>query len=296
MSRFYSMRDRSDRMQQKSASLKRMIKTMIEREEKKLTLLEDALRDAAEADKYRLFGELLSAQMHLIGKGSREVRLPNFYDEENQMITIPLDEALSPVQNAQRYFKRYRKAIASRKTSAEQKEICLQQLQLLEEAAYDLEQCETADDLNDVRRILETQGLLKPDKTTRKKKQPLSKPMKFVSCDGYTILAGKNSLQNERLTKEADGDDMWLHAKDMPGAHVIICLNRMPVTQAALMDAARIAAWYSKARGISVPVDYTYRKNVKKPGGTPTGFVTFTHNKTLLISTTESELPTIVVQ
>ena len=117
--------------------------------------------------------------------------------------------------------------------------------------------------------------------------------MRFMSHDGFIIFAGKNSLQNERLTKEADGDDLWLHAKDMPGAHVILCLNKKPVTQEALMDAARIAAWYSKARGISVPVDYTYRKYVKKPGGTPTGFVTFTHNRTLLISVTENEVKSI---
>lgn len=296
MTRFYSMRDRSDRMQQKSASLKRSIRTMIERDEKKLTLLEDALREAADADSYRLYGELLSAQLHLVSKGSREIRLTNYYDAENQSIVIPLDETLSPVQNAQRYFKRYRKALASRKTSAEQKELCLQELRVLEEAAFDLEQCETPDDLNDVRKFLETQGIFKPDKTTRKKKQDVSAPLRFKSSDGFTILAGKNSIQNERLTKEADGDDMWLHAKDIPGSHVIICLNKKPVTQEALMDAARIAAWYSKARGISVPIDYTYRKYVKKPGGTPTGFVTFTHNKTLLISTTEAEIRRSVIK
>ena len=296
MTRFYSMRDRSDRMQQKSASLKRSIRTMIERDEKKLTLLEDALREAADADSYRLYGELLSAQLHLVSKGSREIRLTNYYDAENQSIVIPLDETLSPVQNAQRYFKRYRKALASRKTSAEQKELCLQELRVLEEAAFDLEQCETPDDLNDVRKFLETQGIFKPDKTTRKKKQDVSAPLRFKSSDGFTILAGKNSIQNERLTKEADGDDMWLHAKDIPGSHVIICLNKKTVTQEALMDAARIAAWYSKARGISVPIDYTYRKYVKKPGGTPTGFVTFTHNKTLLISTTEAEIRRSVIK
>ena len=294
MNRFYSMRDRNDRMQQKSAALKRMLKTMLDRNEKKLMILEEALRDAADADRYRLFGELLSAQQHLVAKGSREVRLPNFYEEDNQLISIPLDESLSPVQNAQRYFKRYRKAIASRKTSMEQKELCLNEIHLLEEALFDLDQCESQDDLNDIKRILESQSLLKPDKTVKKKKPAISTPMRFMSHDGFIIFAGKNSLQNERLTKEADGDDLWLHAKDMPGAHVILCLNKKPVTQEALMDAARIAAWYSKARGISVPVDYTYRKYVKKPGGTPTGFVTFTHNRTLLISVTENEVKSIV--
>ncbi len=296
MARFYSMRDHNERMQQRSASLKRLLKTQLDRNEKKLTILEDALRDAADADRYRLYGELLSAQQHLINKGSREISLPNFYEEDNRLITIPLDESLSPVQNAQRYFKRYRKALASRKTSTEQKELCLNEIQLIESALFDLEQCETQDDLNDIRRILEVQGMLKPDKAMKKKKPVTSKPMQFTSRDGFRIYAGKNSIQNERLTKEADGNDLWLHAKDMPGAHVILCLNNRPVTNEALMDAAKIAAWYSKARGISVPVDYTYRKYVKKPGGTPAGFVTFTHNKTLLISVSESEMQSFVVQ
>ena len=294
MERFYSQRDRSDRMQQKSASLKKILKTLLEREEKKLMLLEEALRDAADAERYRLFGELLSAQQHLVGKGSREVRLPNFYDEDNALITIPLDEKLSPIQNSQRYFKRYRKALASKKTSAEQKELCLNKIKSVEEALFDIEQCETVDDLNDIRRTLEALGILKQDKTAKRNKPIVSKYMQFRTTDGFTVFAGKNSLQNERLTKGADGDDMWLHAKDMPGSHVIIVLNRQPVTQQALMEAANIAAWYSKARGVSVPVDYTYRKYVKKPGGTPTGFVTFTHNKTLLINTSESDIKNLI--
>ena len=294
MERFYSQRDRNDRIQQKSASLKKALKTLLEREEKKLTLLEEALRDAADAERYRLFGELLSAQQHLVGKGSREVRLPNFYDEDNALITIPLDEKLSPIQNSQRYFKRYRKALASKKTSAEQKELCLNKIKSVEEALFDIEQCETVDDLNDIRRTLETLGILKQDKTAKRNKPIVSKYMQFRTTDGFTVFAGKNSLQNERLTKGADGDDMWLHAKDMPGSHVIIVLNRQPVTQQALMEAANIAAWYSKARGVSVPVDYTYRKYVKKPGGTPTGFVTFTHNKTLLINTSESDIKNLI--
>ena len=293
MTRYYSLRDRTDRMQQKTAALKRTLRTMLERSEKKLVLLEDALRDAADADRYRLCGELLSAQPHLVSKGMREVRLPNFYDENNGMMTIALDETLSPVQNAQKYFKKYRKALASRKTSSEQKELCLSEIRTLEAALFDLEQCETMEDVGDVRQALEAQAILKPDRTAKRKKPPVSKPLRFTSRDGFTILAGKNSLQNERLTRDADGEDLWLHAKDMPGSHVILCLNRQPVTPTALADAARIAAWYSKARGVSVPVDYTYRKYVKKPGGTPTGFVIFTHNKTLLISVTEQELQEI---
>ena len=291
MTRFYSVRDRNDRMQQKSASLRHQVKTMLERSEKKLTILEEALRDAADADRYRRYGELLSAQLHLVPKGAREARLPDFYDENQSVAVIPLDESLSPVQNAQRYFKRYRKAMASRKTSAEQKEKCLEDIAALEEALFALDQADTPEDLQDIRAALEAQGLLKAAKTAGRRKKPVvSAPIRLTSSEGLTILVGKNSIQNERLTHDADGDDLWLHAKDMPGSHVILCLNRQPLTQTALLEAARAAAWYSKARGVSVPVDYTFRKYVKKPGGTPAGFVTFTHQKTILVTVTEAEI------
>ena len=291
MSSFYSLRERADRMQQKTAALRRTLKNALDRDEKKLTVLEDALTEAADADRYRLYGELLSAQLHLLNKGQREAVVPNFYEEPGHTARIPLDETLSPAQNAQRYFKRYKKALASRKTSAEQKELCLAEIRLLEEALFDLDQCETPADLHDVRQTLVSQGLLKPERAARKKKPPVSAPMRFMSSEGYTILAGKNSVQNERLTREADGDDLWLHAKDMPGSHVILCLRHEAVTPTALMEAARIAAWYSRGRGAGVPVDYTFRRYVKKPGGTPPGYVTFTHNRTLLINASESDLP-----
>ena len=294
MTAFYALRERSDRMQQKSTALKRSLKTALDRDEKKLLVLEDALRDAADADRYRLYGELLSAQLHLVAKGQREAVLPNFYDEENRPVRIPLDETLSPAQNAQRYFKRYKKALASRKTAAEQKERCLEEIRLLEEALFSLDQCETAADLQEVRQTLTEQGFMKPDRNVRRKKPPVSAPLQFRSRAGYLISAGKNSLQNERLTHDADGDDLWLHAKDMPGSHVILHLRHEAPDADVLMEAARVAAWYSKARGVSVPVDYTFRRYVKKPGGTPAGFVTFTHNRTLLISCAEADLPPLV--
>ncbi|MBQ8082375.1 MAG: NFACT family protein [Clostridia bacterium] len=291
MDRFYTGRDRLDRMQQKTASLRKNLRNHIERNEKKLLLQEDALRDAADAERYRLRGELLSAQLYKVPKGANQVVLDNYYDEQGISVTVALDESLSPAQNAQRYFKRYRKAIAARKTAAEQKEKTLAELRLLEEALLDLEHCETQEDLAEVRHTLEEAGILKREKGRARVKRPAEgKPLSFQTADGFTALVGKNSAQNERLTKSAAGDDVWLHAKDMPGSHVIVRTEGRPLTDAALLDAARLAAFYSKARGVSVPVDYTLRKYVKKPAGTPLGFVTFVNNRTLLIDATEADV------
>ena len=288
---FYSGRDRVERMAQRSAALKRTLKTHLERDEKKLALQEEELRQANDAEHLRLCGELLSAQLYLVQKGARSVEADNYYDQNGGKITIPLDETLSPAQNAQKYFKKYRKAMAARKTAAEQKEKTLQEIDLLEDALLSIGNCETQDDLSDIRRTLEQSGIVKPERGAKRvKKPPESKPYQFTSSDGMTLFVGKNSLQNERLVKNARGDDLWLHAKDMPGSHVIVVADGRNITSETILEAAKLAAFYSKGHGVSVPVDYTFRRYVKKPAGTPTGFVTFTNNKTLLITTTENEI------
>ena len=291
MDRFYSGRDRVDRMAQRGAALKKMLRTHLERDEKKLALQEDELREAANADEFRLSGELLSAQLHLVKRGLKSVTVDNYYDPAGGHIEIALDETLNPAQNAQKYFKKYRKALAARKTAAEQKEKTLEEITLLETALMDLTNCETPDDLSDIRRTLEEAGIVKQERGRgRVKRPPESKPMEFVSSEGTLIFVGKNSVQNERLTKGARGDDLWLHAKNMPGSHVILRLDGKAPSQNDILEAAKLAAFYSKSRGVAVPVDYTYRKFVKKPAGTPPGFVIFTDNKTLLIDANEAEV------
>ena len=292
MDMFCSGLDRADRMTQKSASLKKQLKTLLERSEKKLTLQQEALDEAQEADRYRLYGELLSAQMHLVPKGARQVTLENYYDEAGGTISVPLDETLTPVQNAQKYFKRYRKAMAARKTAAEQKEKTLQDISLLEESLLSLSNAETPEDLADVRRVLEEAELLRREKSAKRvKKPPESRPMRFEASDGTEIYCGKNSVQNERLTKAADGQDLWLHARNMPGSHVIVRLEGRELSDQTLLEAARVAAYYSSAHGVAVPVDYCLRRYVKKPAGTPTGFVIYTHQHTLTVSAGQNDLP-----
>ncbi len=289
---FYFGRDRRDRMNQKSQSLKRLIKTHLERDEKKLALQEEELAASAKMEEYRIAGELLTAQGYLVPRGTETVQLPNFYDPQGGMIEIALDVALNPAQNAQKYFKRYRKARVAQDLAKEQKEKTLKEIELLEQALFDLEESETEQDMADVRKALEDGGILKPAPAgkggKKKPKQPESVPMRFEASDGTEIIVGKNSAQNDRVTGSAKGSDTWLHAKDMPGSHVIIKAEQP--SQEALASALRLAAWYSKGKGMAVPVDYTLRKYVKKPGGSPAGFVIYTNQETVMVSVTEGEI------
>ncbi len=287
---FFDGRDRRDRMQQRSSSLRRLLKTHIERCEKKLALLEEELQSAARMEDYRVMGELLTANLHLVPRGAECVTLDNYYTGDT--LSVPLDVRLSPAQNAQRYFKRYQKARAAARLSAEQKSKTLRDLAIFDEALCDLDTCENEDDLRDVRRVLTEAGAIKPSNDRKKEPKPQrpSAPLRFAAADGTPISVGKNAAQNERLTQSARGEDLWLHAKDMPGSHVIIHTDGKEVCQATLLTAAQLASYYSKGKGQAVPVDCTLRKYVKKPAGTPTGFVTFTHQKTYIISVTESEI------
>ena len=288
---FYFGRDRRDRMNQKSQALKRLIKTHLERDEKKLALQEEELTASAKMEEYRVAGELLTAQAYLVPRGAETVQLPNFYDPQGGTVEIALDVALTPAHNAQKYFKRYRKARVAQDLAREQKEKTLKEIELLEQAMFDLEESETEQDMADVRKTLEEGGIVKPaaGKGGKKKpRQPESAPMRFLAPDGTEIIVGKNSAQNDRVTGAAKGTDTWLHAKDMPGSHVIVKAEHPSPDTLAM--ALRLAAWFSRGNGVSVPVDYTLRKHVKKPGGSPAGFVIYTNQKTVVTSATEGEI------
>ena len=285
---FFFGRDRRDRINQKSASMKRLMKTHLERDEKKLALQEEELTASARMEEYRVAGELLTAQAYLVPRGVDAVSLPNFYDAQGGSLKIALDPALTPAQNAQKYFKRYRKARSAQELALEQKKKTLAEIAFLEQALFDLEACETEADLSDVRKALEEAGLARAPGGKKRPKAPESKPLRFLAPDGTEIDVGKNSAQNDRLTGGARGEETWLHAKDMPGSHVIIRADAP--SPAALEAAAKLAAFYSQGKGVHVPVDYTLRKFVKKPGGSPAGFVIYTHQKTLLVSATEGEI------
>ncbi len=289
MDTLYYERDRRDRLTQRTSAFRRSLKTAEERTLKKLAIQEEEMAQAERMEEHRVAGELLTAYAHLVGRGATEVMLPNYYDGAE--LKVALDPALTPAQNAQRYFKKYRKAAVARRTAAQQRENTLRELTLLGDALYALEQADTMQDIGEIKEPLREAGLIRREARAKQKRpDKTGQPLRYRSDDGFEILVGKNSLQNERLLKAAQGTDLWLHAKDMPGSHVIVSLQGREISDAALLQAAKLAAWYSKGEGAAVPVNYTLRKYVKKPSGAPAGFVTFTGEKMLLVTAAEADI------
>ena len=288
---YYSTRDAKDRLNQKSASMIRTLKGQAERCARKLALQEEELASAEKMEEYRRMGEAIQANLYRLKKGMTEAELPDWSDPEGGTITVPLDIRLTPVQNAQRFFKKYQKARSARETAAIQRDKTLEELEYLENMLADAENCTGESELEEIRRELVRTGYMKRITNRRQQRQlPASTPYRYLSADGIEIHVGKNSLQNDRLTQAAGGNETWLHAKDMPGSHVII-RTEGEIPLETLRQAALLAAWFSKGKNSStVPVDYTLRKYVKKPSGAAPGKVIYTHQKTVYVTAEEEEI------
>lgn len=291
LERYFGARDAQDRINQKSASMVRLLKGQIERCEKKLALQEEELASAARMEEFRLMGEILNANLWQLHKGMQQAELPNFYDENGGSIVIPLDIQLTPTQNAQRYFKKYQKARSARETAAQQKEKTLEELNYLETMLLDVGKCVGESELEEIRQELVRTGYMKRNTNRRQQRAlPKSKPYKYESSDGILMEVGKNAAQNDRLTTGARPNEWWLHAKDMPGSHVIVH-HEGDLPDQTLKEAAILAAWYSKGqRSSSVPIDYTLRRYVKKPSGAAPGMMIYTNQKTLFMTVTEADV------
>ncbi|MEG1891182.1 MAG: NFACT family protein [Clostridia bacterium] len=295
MDAFYLGRDLRQRMQQKSAGLQRHIKSALERTEKKQAIMQEALCQGEQAEQNRIFGELLTAHMHLLSRGQESVTVPNYYEEGCPNVSIPLSTRNTPAQNAQSYYKKYRKSKVAEQYAKEQLVKIELDLALLENALDDLEKCETTADLAEVRFLLTENGFVRPDPAQRKKKKlPEGKPCRFLAPDGTVIEVGKNSLQNDRLTLHARGGETWLHVQGMPGSHVLIRTEDEPAPETLLL-AAKLAAYFSKGRNHpALPIDYTKRKHVKKAASAPAGLVTYTNFQTMLIGLTDEDIAQIM--
>ena len=293
---YYSTRDAKDRMNQKSAAMIRTLKGQADRCTRKLAMQEEELASAEKMDEYRRMGEAIQGNLYQLKKGMTEAVLPNWNDPEGGTITVPLDIRLTPIQNAQKYFKKYQKARSARETAAIQRDKTQEELEYLENMLMDAENCTAESELEEIRRELIRTGYMKRVTNRRQQRQlPESKPWRYVSADGIEIVVGKNSIQNDRLTLGAGGNETWLHAKDMPGSHVII-RTEGEVPLETLRQAALLAAWFSKGKNSStVPVDYTLRKYVKKPSGAAPGKVIYTHQKTVYVTPEETEIKKISV-
>ncbi|MBQ8095230.1 MAG: NFACT family protein, partial [Clostridia bacterium] len=285
---FFHERNLHERLAQHISGIAHVLKNNIERCEKKIAIQEDALRNAERMDEYKKRGELIQGNLYMIEKGAKSAIVPDYYSENCEPIEIPLDESLSPAQNAQRYFKLYQKARGARRLAAEQKEKAENELLWLYQMEDDLRKCSDLRGVEELREMMTDAGYIrrKEGKGNKRKEVP-SQPMRFLSSDGIEIEVGKNAVQNESLTMRASGSETWLHAQKMPGSHVIVHAEQVPET--TLNEAAMLAAYYSKGvNSSSVPIDTTLRRYIKKPGGTPTGFVIYTHQRTLYITPDES--------
>ena len=232
-------------------------------------------------------GDLISSSLHCIPRGASKAVVPDYYSEDMREVEIPMNPALSPAENAQRYYKQYNKLKAASDLVLDQMSANEAEIAYLEGQLENLELCTTFDELTEIQQELVRVGLLRDaNKGKKPPKIPESKPHHFVSDEGIDIFVGKNNVQNDRLTGAALGDELWLHAKDMPGSHVIV--KSTAPGNATILQAAQLAATFSKGRQADkVPVDYTLRKYVKKPGGAKPGFVIYTHQQTLFVSPDE---------
>lgn len=280
---FFSGKAERDRVRQQTKELTRFMKNEIKKNEKKLQKHKRTLKQAEKADMYQKYGELLTAHLHLIRPGDETARVIDYYDPEQKEMEIELDPELSPNENAQQYFKTYRKLVNSRKVVQEEIEKAKAEIDYFERLLQQIEMA-NEEDIEEIREELREEGYLKKQRKTKRKKQKKPEPETFVASDGTTILVGKNNKQNEYLTmKLARKSDVWLHTKDIPGSHVVI---RSPdPSEETLYEAAKLAAYFSKSQqSSSVPVDYTEIRNVRKPKGAKPGYVIYDNQKTLYVT------------
>jgi predicted ribosome quality control (RQC) complex YloA/Tae2 family protein len=257
---------------------------------RKETILAAELAEAGDADKHRIFGDILMANLHAVPAGAGVITLANLYDSAAAPITIPLDPLLGPVANAKRHYARYNKAKRAVQTIAAQLAECRAELAYLDSVAVALDQAAALDELNEIRQELVQGGYIK--EKTKRRPPPPAAPLAAAAPDGTTILIGRNNRQNDLVTfKHAGPDDLWLHTKDIPGSHVILkTAGREPAPE-ALAAAAMLAAYHSKARAsATVPVDYTRRRHVRKPAGAKPGFVIYDHQKTVYVTPDEEQV------
>lgn len=292
---FYANRDFAYRIGQKTQDLRKLITQNIERCIRKKDIQMQTLRSIKNRDELRLKGELLTANIYSIKKGMTTVELPNYYSENQELVAIELDSNKTPSENAQKYYKAYNKAKRTFEALKDQIKSNDEELAYLESVLTSVNNCTDEQDVKEIRRELREEGYVKKVKNQKDKSKKHSVPLHFISQDGFDIYVGKNNIQNDELTlKFARPRDIWMHTKNIPGSHVIIVANGQTIPDTTLNEGAMLSAFYSKAKNSSkVPVDYTEKKNVKKPNGSKPGFVIYETNKTAYITTSEEEIKKI---
>ena len=281
---FYAERDRQDRMRAKSQDLLRLLTNASERLSRKINLQRAELAQSEDREHLRVCGDLIHANLYRIEKGSPFVDLENFYDE-NRVLRVKLDPALNATQNAQKYYKDYRKAKTAQQVLGEQIAQAEQELVYLDSVFDSLSRAQSESELNEIRQELREEGYLKAVRDKRKPPAAMA-PLEFVSSEGFRIFVGRNNRQNDKLTlKQANNNDIWLHTKNIPGSHTIIVTEGKQPGEITLREAAMLAAYHSRAKDSSqVPVDFTQVRHVSKPQGAKPGMVIYVQYQTLFVT------------
>ena len=287
---YYAAKNALTRIRQKSADLRRIVNTAIERESKKLDLQEKQLKDTEKREKYKIYGELLTAYGYGAEPGAKSLRAMNYYSGEE--IDIPLDPQLTAMENAKKYFERYSKLKRTFEALTVHTSETREALAHLESIRTALDIAVREEDLSQLKDELTEYGYIRRHYTAgqsgKKAKKPkvVSRPFHYLSSDGFHMYVGKNNYQNDELTFEfANGNDWWFHAKGIPGSHVIVRTEGRELPDRAFEEAGRLAAYYSRGRDSDkVEIDYLEKKNVKKPNGAKPGFVVYYTNYSLIAS------------
>ncbi len=280
---FFSLKENSNRVKQKSVDMKKTLKFHLDKLKLKVKRISEDILEAENSEIYKLKGELLIANLHNVKYGDSQVTLNNYYNGEP--INIALDKRLSPSDNAQKYFKKYSKAKTTVKEKTIQLENTKKDIEYLESVATFLENADTVDAIEDIRKELSDGRYIKKKKEVGKVKKKKIEVATFTTSDGFKFVIGRNNLENDYVTfKMASPKDLWFHTKDIPGSHIILFTERKEPTEDAIREVAEVAAFHSKGKySENVPVDYTLAKYVKKPNGAKPGMVIFTNNSTIYV-------------
>ena len=290
---FYREKENMLLMRRHAQKMKAVLDAQIKHVARLFSSYQDAILSTEKAEECRLCGELITANIYKMQRGQRLLVAIDYYQDPPAERTVLLDPLLSPSENAQRYYKQYRKACLAREHAEKEIQRTGEELNYLEGLRQDLEKCETIPELMEIHDELVRGGYIHVDKKGIRKKYAPSQPMRFLAMDGTQILVGKNNRQNDTITMNAPGEHIWLHVKNAPGSHVIIC-TESPSGE-TLYAAAMLAARYSSVSGgVSVPVDYTPRRYVKKPSGAKGGMVIYTTNRTLYVTPDPEILKTLL--
>lgn len=287
---FFEKRSNDSRISQKSSDIRKLVQNNLERCSKKLELQLRQLQDTENREQYKIKGELIHSNLYQIEPGQSIINVFNYYTNQEEKIT--LDVNLTPIQNAQKYYAKYNKKKRTLLALTDQIEQTKNELNHLESIKHSLDLAVSEDDISQIKSELMAAGYIKYKKSKAHRLTEKSTPLHYISSDGFHIYVGKNNLQNEELwMKFASGNDWWFHVKDLAGSHVIVKSEGKELTDSTFEEAASLAAFYSKAKNdTKATVDYTLKKNLKKPNGSPLGFVIYHSNYSVVVSPSEGNL------